>query len=130
MVLLGFLLCSVGCAGSDSSSVPSDSTRNDGTKKADPPSEDPQFTAKSNAARAQLKLLHSAMATYYVHHSAYPPDLATLTKPDEENDKQPFLKPDQLRDPWGKPYLMDVSGPEPLIFTKAPDGKRISSADK
>jgi hypothetical protein len=79
-------------------------------------------------AHLQAKSLALTVETYYLHHnSTFPADLTVLTRPDRENDGQPYALPDKIKDPWGKQYQLDTSGPVPIVFTTSPHGKRISS---
>jgi hypothetical protein len=126
-LLLGMLLLVFGCGQPASSNRGSDSDKpKDG---ADKPRVDPEVeAAKAKAAKAQAKEIVKAVQIYSVNHnSTFPTDLTVLTQPDEENKNKPYLEPDKLLDPWGKPYQLDTSGPEPVVFTTDPSGKRISS---
>jgi general secretion pathway protein G len=86
--------------------------------------------AKDDAAKLQAKTISQAVGTYYAHHSTYPTDLSVLTQGDEENNGQPYMAADKILDPWGKQYQLDTSGPEPIVFTMSPKGKRLASSGK
>jgi general secretion pathway protein G len=87
--------------------------------------------AKDDSAKLQAKTIAEAVQTYYLHHnSTYPGDLTVLTQADDENNGQAYMDPEKIKDPWGKQYQLDTSGPEPVVFTTNPKGKRISNNGK
>jgi hypothetical protein len=111
-VCLAALLC--GCGGS---SAPDSPNALDGLKET--------------SAQRQAKTIAEALDTYDLHHnSTYPSDLTVLTQPDDELNGQAYMKPEMIKDPWGKQYQLDTSGAKPVVFTISPAGKRISSADR
>jgi type II secretory pathway pseudopilin PulG len=87
--------------------------------------------SKDDIAKTKAIEIAKAVQTYYLHHnSTYPNDLSALTQNDEEYNNQPYMGEDEIKDPWGKVYQMDLSGPKPVIFTTNQKGKRISNTGK
>ncbi len=71
-------------------------------------------TAKEDAARVQIRNLEAALELYYIDNLTYPDDeqgiAALAVQPvGESRWNGPYLKgADNLKDPWGHPYLYGV----------------------
>lgn len=88
-------------------------------------------SARTNAAKAQIRNIESALELYYVDNAKYPTDeeglAALVTQPaSEARWNGPYLKGNAgLMDPWGKPYSYemkaDASGV--IIRSLGKDGK-------
>ncbi len=86
--------------------------------------------AKQNAARAKAQSIQNAAQLYYLTHDEWPRNVQVLTNPDPENGGQPYLAPDAVLDPWGKPYQIEPpeeGGARPRVWTITPDGKTIEN---
>jgi general secretion pathway protein G len=59
-------------------------------------------TATDTAARASLKGVESAVSSYEMDHLRLPDSLNDLTT--QKDGKGPYLKPSELKDPWGQPF--------------------------
>ncbi len=86
----------------------------------------------AKVARARIgarDLVHQANF-YTIKHRHPPLDIQALTLP-QPNGEAPLLAPDKILDPWQKPYQLEIDQRGDLVvFTIAPNGIRISSADK
>jgi hypothetical protein len=87
--------------------------------------------AKSDAARAQVKVLEKALQTYFVKNNEYPTSLDVLTTVQPDGGK-PYVETKALIDPWDKPYQYDLSGKrnngkKPDVWAVAPDKTLIGN---
>ena len=88
-------------------------------------------SARTNAAKAQIRNIESALELYYVDNAKYPRDeeglSALVTAPaGEARWNGPYLKGTTgLNDPWGKPYSYEVKADASgvIIRTLGRDGK-------
>ncbi len=74
---------------------------------------------KQEIARTQLALISQAVETYRIDHGDWPPidrGLGVLTTPDAAPTAAYFMKPDQIRDPWGQHYALIIPGPDGYPF--------------
>jgi hypothetical protein len=83
--------------------------------------------AKEVAARAKAAMIETALQAYKSAKDQYPASLEDLAQGDK-----PFIKAEDLKDPWGKMYMFDASGPKnmglkPDVWTVDPDGKTIGN---
>ncbi|QPC90765.1 type II secretion system major pseudopilin GspG [Mesorhizobium sp. INR15] len=88
-------------------------------------------SARTSAAKAQIRNIESALELYYVDNAKYPSDdeglKALVTAPPGDTQwNGPYLKTTSgLNDPWGRPYVYqlkpDASGV--VIRTYGRDGK-------
>src|SRR5262245_52312554 len=90
-----------------------------------------ETAAEVETARARAKSIASAIFQYYAYKDEFPPSLMALTLP-QPNGVGLFLKPAELIDPWGKPYLYDPEGVNnrgeaPDIWAVSPSGKLIGN---
>ncbi|MER9852205.1 type II secretion system major pseudopilin GspG [Mesorhizobium sp. M0106] len=94
-------------------------------------------SARTNAAKAQIRNIESALELYYIDNAKYPtaeeglPALVTAPA-DEERWNGPYLKGTTgLSDPWGKPYSYEVKADASgvLIRTLGRDGKPEGSGE-
>ena len=81
-------------------------------------------------AKVSIKTIDTALQAYRVKHDSFPENLERLT----EGDK-PFLKRENLIDPWKKPYQYDATGPKndgkkPDVWTVTPDKQTIGNWEK
>lgn len=88
-------------------------------------------SARTNAAKAQVRNIESALELYYVDNAKYPTTeeglSALVTAPaGEARWNGPYLKGTTgLKDPWGKPYSYEVKADASgvVIRTFGKDGK-------
>jgi len=94
-------------------------------------------SARTNAAKAQIHNIESALEPYYVDNAKYPTAEeglnALVTAPaGEPRWNGPYLKGSTaLKDPWGKPYLYEVTSDASgvTIKTLGRDGKPDGSGE-
>lgn len=94
-------------------------------------------SARTNAAKAQIRNIESALELYYVDNAKYPTaeeGLSALVTAPAGGDRWngPYLKGTSgLRDPWGKPYSYEVKADASgvLIRTFGRDGKPDGSGE-
>ena len=87
--------------------------------------------ARTNAAKAQIRNIESALELYYVDNAKYPTDEeglnALVAQPaGEARWNGPYLKGSTgLKDPWGRPYTYEVKADASgvVIRTLGKDGK-------
>ncbi|AZO32539.1 type II secretion system major pseudopilin GspG [Mesorhizobium sp. M1B.F.Ca.ET.045.04.1.1] len=88
-------------------------------------------SARTSAAKAQIKNIESALELYYVDNAKYPSNdeglKALVTAPPGETHwNGPYLKTTSgLNDPWGKPYIYELKADASsvVIRTFGRDGK-------
>jgi len=87
-------------------------------------------TSRSEAARAQIKNIESALEVFYIDNLRYPTTeegLAVLAKPSPELAASwhgPYLKnADKIEDPWGNPYHYELTDNDVKISSLGRDGK-------
>ncbi len=87
-------------------------------------------TARSDATQAQINNIESALELFYIDNFRYPTTeegLAVLAKPSPELTARwngPYLKKaDDLKDPWGNPYVYEFSDNVVKISSLGRDGK-------
>jgi general secretion pathway protein G len=93
--------------------------------------------ARTNAAKAQIRNIESALELYYIDNARYPSaddGLSALVSAPQGSTgwNGPYLKGTSgLNDPWGKPYLYEVSaeGSAVKIHTFGRDGKRDGAGE-
>lgn len=88
-------------------------------------------SARTNAAKAQIRNIESALELYYVDNAKYPTadeglNALVTAPPGESHWNGPYLKGSTgLTDPWGRPYIYelkaDASGV--VVQTLGRDGK-------
>jgi general secretion pathway protein G len=86
--------------------------------------------SKVSMARSQVKnTLSEAVDTYAMHHQGqYPDSLRRLLEQDEFGG--PYLKTQEaIMDPWGREYVLQLTGNGYEIYTTSPKNERISSLD-
>ncbi|RWD47036.1 MAG: type II secretion system protein GspG [Mesorhizobium sp.] len=94
-------------------------------------------SARTNAAKAQIRNIESALELYYVDNAKYPTaeeGLSALVTAPAGDDRWngPYLKgTGGLSDPWGKPYSYDVKADASgvSIRTYGRDGKPDGSGE-
>jgi hypothetical protein len=82
-----------------------------------------------DAPRVKAVQIQHAVETYYAIHGKYPDRLEDITKPDSELGNRAYLQPDQILDPWGKPYQAEFptdEGGKVRIWTTTPNGEKVS----
>ncbi len=80
--------------------------------------------AKESAARVGVANIQEAVKAFKLSQGEFPPDLEALTRPPD--GKAPPLKPDDLTDPWGRPYVyerdnLNPSTGTPRIYSRGAD---------
>ena len=83
--------------------------------------------AKVRRAKIDCEALSQAVETYKLNNGQYPQTLAELTQSQPDGGAA-LIAPDKIRDPWGKPYQLDPSGPnnggnKADVFTDTPRGR-------
>jgi general secretion pathway protein G len=78
-------------------------------------------TSKESAAQLDIKDLEKAATSFKLDQGDWPQDLSLLAQPTD--GKPAYIKPEKLRDPWGRPYVIDLErrNPytgEPLIYSQ------------
>ncbi|MEL6396631.1 MAG: type II secretion system major pseudopilin GspG [Planctomycetota bacterium] len=85
---------------------------------------------KTEIARTRIGVISERLETYRLEHSAYPTTeqgLGALTTGSAKPTDTYFLRPDQLEDPWGRPFVLVVPGPDDFpyeVLTYGADGQR------
>jgi general secretion pathway protein G len=81
--------------------------------------------SKREVAEANVKTLTAAVESYRMDNNLrLPVSLEELLLPNENNMNEPYLESeDVLLDPWGNPYVYQVSGGNFLILSLGADGK-------
>jgi hypothetical protein len=83
-------------------------------------------------ALVDVKILEQAVAAYRVSHDGRVPSYLWQLTQEQVNGVPPLVAKQRLVDPWGKPYVYDVSkrspppGTLPLIMSKGPPGQNLS----
>lgn len=68
--------------------------------------------AKVNLARAQVQSLASKIEQYELDNNGLPPDLDALVNAPQNSPNWlgPYAKSDEIKDPWGRPFIYRVPG--------------------
>jgi general secretion pathway protein G len=88
--------------------------------------------AKLSTAKMKISQLTQYCKTYRLNNGdIYPPSLDVLTQM-QPNGGSPLALPQELLDPWNKPFQYDPSGAnnmsmQPDIFTVSPKGQTIGN---
>jgi type II secretory pathway pseudopilin PulG len=86
--------------------------------------------AKVGLAKSRCKKLAEAVTTYRVNNNdAWPGSVQDLTQT-QPNGGSPLATPDEVLDPWNKPYQIDTSGEGARVFTTTPKGKVIDNISR
>lgn len=80
-------------------------------------------TVKPMATQAHLHALTAALAQYALRYGSPPPTLDALI------EKKLIASRTQLRDAWGRPYLMKIENRRVLFGSAGPDGKPQTDDD-
>jgi type II secretory pathway pseudopilin PulG len=88
--------------------------------------------ANEKIAKVKAATIAEAVQTYYINNQQYPGSIQELTQPGSAPGNKAALSPDNILDPWGKPYTLDVSGPNhqgsaPDVYTMSPGGRIIGN---
>lgn len=86
--------------------------------------------ANDVAARAKLKAIEAAVQSYEMDNLRLPDSLTDLTV--QKNNNGPYLKPSELTDPWGQPFIYAKPGSHGVGFDlscKSPEGKEFNNWD-
>lgn len=70
---------------------------------------------KQEIAKTGIALVQQKVETYRISHGTWPPadvGLAALSDGHATPSSAYYLKPEQLRDPWGQSYYLIVPGPD------------------
>lgn len=84
--------------------------------------------ANDVAARATLKAIEAAVQSYEMDNLRLPDSLTDLTV--QKNNNGPYLKPSELTDPWGQPFIYAKPGSHGVGFDlscKSPEGKEFNN---
>jgi general secretion pathway protein G len=86
--------------------------------------------SKLSLAKTGLVKIDGAVGAYRLAYGQNPDNLDILTQKGENGG--PYLRQDELMDPWGKKYNYEVSGnnnqgTKPDVSTLAPNGKTIGN---
>jgi general secretion pathway protein G len=84
--------------------------------------------ANDVAARASLKAIEAAVQSYEMDNLQLPSSLTDLTV--QKNNNGPYLKPSELTDPWGQPFVLAKPGSHGVGFDlscKSPEGKEFNN---
>ena len=84
--------------------------------------------ANDVAAKASLKAIEAAVQSYEMDNLQLPSSLSDLTV--QKNNNGPYLKPSELNDPWGQPFVFAKPGSHSVGFDlscKSPDGKEFNN---
>jgi hypothetical protein len=87
--------------------------------------------AKVSRAKIDCESLSGQVETYKLNNGDYPGSIDALASP-QPNGMGALVPPDKTRDPWGKPYQIDPSGPQyggrrADIYTTTPKGEVIGN---
>jgi len=82
--------------------------------------------AKVSLAKVNCNNLSTQVEAYKLNNGNYPNSIEQLTQP-QPNGSSAIVPPDKIRDPWGKVYRIDPSGPKnggnkADVFTTTPKG--------
>jgi general secretion pathway protein G len=85
--------------------------------------------AKVNEAKVKAISIAKAAEGFRLNNGNYPNDLNELVHPPSG---RPYLAPDELVDPWGKPYQFDPAGGhnnglKADVFTTTPTGELVGN---
>jgi general secretion pathway protein G len=86
--------------------------------------------AKSDTARASAASIATAIQAYEIKFGMPDSLQALVTPPD---GSKPFISPEGLNDPWGRPFQFDAAGPhhnglKPDVWTTHPEtGQQIGN---
>jgi len=84
--------------------------------------------AQGHAAPAMISRIESGLGEYEMDHFKLPGSLDELTK--VKDGKGPYLKPSELKDPWGQPVKYSKPGSHNRgydLWTVSPDGKEYNN---
>ncbi len=84
--------------------------------------------ANNVAAQASLKAIEAAVQSYEMDNLSLPSSLTDLTV--QKNGNGPYLKPSELTDPWGQPFIFAKPGSHGVGFDlscKSPEGKEFNN---
>jgi hypothetical protein len=87
--------------------------------------------SKIDAAKAQMRVIETAIDEYRLHHEVPPPSLAALLQPDPARGGSPYLKDIKaITDPWGNIFLYEFTDAMgPTIGFETPNGNIITNRD-
>lgn len=70
--------------------------------------------SKAELAKAKMAIIENAIARFYMDCGRYPSDAEGLevlvSNPGDPGWNGPYLKPSQILDPWGNPYIYIAEG--------------------
>jgi len=87
--------------------------------------------AKISRAKMDVRKLAQHVNTFRLNNEdQIPQNLAALTQ-QQPNGGDPLALPDEIMDPWSKPYQIElVGGDKFVIFTMSPKNQRIDNVTK
>ena len=80
-------------------------------------------STKIKTARAQMQMLETALATYWLDMGEYPPELSDLFTSALPGWDGPYLPKAVPNDPWSNPYSYQSPGPDGEPFVLMSFGK-------
>jgi len=86
--------------------------------------------AKEGYAKRGVREMASRVSTYRLNNNdEIPATLMALTQP-QPSGGAPLALPDEILDPWNKPYQIESDGSNVVVFTMTPKGKRIDNVTR
>jgi len=83
--------------------------------------------AKVSRARIDARKLAAQVETFKINNEGSAPSSVQDLIAAQPNGGSPLATPDEVVDPWGKPYQLDASGDVARVFTTTPKGKVIDN---
>jgi hypothetical protein len=81
-----------------------------------------------DAAKAQMKVIETAVDEYRLSHGGPPPSLTVLLQPDPARNGMPYFEDiKDITDPWGRVYGYTLNGFGAVISCTTPSGVVIGS---
>jgi general secretion pathway protein G len=70
--------------------------------------------ASDVAAKASVRAIEAAIQSYEMDNLTLPSSLPDLTV--QKNNNGPYIKPSELNDPWGQPFVFSTPGAHGIGF--------------
>ncbi|WP_022945996.1 type II secretion system major pseudopilin GspG [Pseudoalteromonas ruthenica] len=89
-------------------------------------------TAERGVAKTQMSAFETALDTYRLDLGTYPENLSELRQSDKPRWDGPYLPKEVPNDPWGNPYVYEVSKSQEQPYTLkslGADGKEGGEGD-
>jgi general secretion pathway protein G len=86
--------------------------------------------AKVSRAKMDVRKLAGLVNTFRLNNNdEIPGNLQVLTQ-QQPSGGDPLALPDEVMDPWSKPYQIEVSGDKFVIFTMSPKNQRVDNVTR